>query len=206
MQLRMSPTGGMPSSSRSTPDEPPSSATVTTAVRLLVCSLSPRSSVGQPRAAADRHDPRPAGEEALLVDDLDERLVAIRRRAAGPSATRTTRYAPSATQRDPDTADDQPAQRERQELERQRRRSGCRRCRPARGPGRPGAARGRPPSASSSSPTNATSSQRLTPIPGVSQRRRFTAGRARGGRRRPDPKSRSRSQVASSSAMTIERW
>ena len=48
MQLRMSPTGGMPSSSRSTPDEPPSSATVTIAVRLLVCSLSPRSSVDRP--------------------------------------------------------------------------------------------------------------------------------------------------------------
>ena len=48
MQLRMSPTGGMPSSSRSTPDEPPSSATVTTAVRLLVCSLRPRRSVDRP--------------------------------------------------------------------------------------------------------------------------------------------------------------
>ncbi len=48
MQLRMSPTGGIPSSVRSTPDDPPSSATVTTAVRLLVCSLSPRSSVDSP--------------------------------------------------------------------------------------------------------------------------------------------------------------
>ena len=48
MQLRMSPTGGMPSYSRSTPDEPPSSATVTMAVRLLVCSLRPRSRVDRP--------------------------------------------------------------------------------------------------------------------------------------------------------------
>ena len=48
MQLRMSPTGGIPSSVRSTPDEPPSSATVTIAVRLLVCSLRPRSSVDRP--------------------------------------------------------------------------------------------------------------------------------------------------------------
>ena len=48
MQLRMSPIGGIPSSSRSLPDEPPSSATVTTAVRLLVCSLRPRSSVERP--------------------------------------------------------------------------------------------------------------------------------------------------------------
>ena len=48
MQLRMSPTGGIPSSVRRTPDEPPSSATVTTAVRLLVCSLRPRRSVDSP--------------------------------------------------------------------------------------------------------------------------------------------------------------
>ena len=48
MQLRMSPTGAMPSSSRSLPDEPPSSATVTIAVRLLVACLSPRSRVDWP--------------------------------------------------------------------------------------------------------------------------------------------------------------
>ena len=48
MQLRMSPTGGIPRLSRRTPDEPPSSATVTTAVRLLVCSLSPRRSADRP--------------------------------------------------------------------------------------------------------------------------------------------------------------
>ena len=48
MQFRMSPTGGIPSSSRSAPDDPPSSATVTIAVMLLVCSLRPRSSVERP--------------------------------------------------------------------------------------------------------------------------------------------------------------
>ncbi len=48
MQLRMSPTGGSPSCVRSLPDDPPSSATVTTAVRLLVCSLRPRSRVDSP--------------------------------------------------------------------------------------------------------------------------------------------------------------
>ena len=36
MQLRMSPTGAMPSSLRRRPDDPPSSATATTAVMLLV--------------------------------------------------------------------------------------------------------------------------------------------------------------------------
>ena len=48
MQLRMSPTGAMPSSVRSLPDDPPSSATVTMAVMLLLCSLRPRSSVESP--------------------------------------------------------------------------------------------------------------------------------------------------------------
>ncbi len=48
MQLRMSPIGGMPISSRSLPDEPPSSATVTTAVMLLVCSLRPRKRTDSP--------------------------------------------------------------------------------------------------------------------------------------------------------------
>ena len=48
MQLRMSPTAGIPSSVRSTPDEPPSSATVTTAVRFDVCSLRPRRSADRP--------------------------------------------------------------------------------------------------------------------------------------------------------------
>src|SRR3972149_7005305 len=48
MQFRMSPTGGIPSSSRSAPDEPPSSATVTIAVMLLVCSFIPRNSAERP--------------------------------------------------------------------------------------------------------------------------------------------------------------
>ncbi len=48
MQLRMSPTGGTPNSSRSLPDEPPSSATVTMAVMLLLTSLRPRRSVERP--------------------------------------------------------------------------------------------------------------------------------------------------------------
>ena len=48
MQFRMSPTGGIPSSSRRAPDEPPSSATVTIAVRLLVCSFIPRRNAERP--------------------------------------------------------------------------------------------------------------------------------------------------------------
>ena len=48
MQLRTSPGGSTPSSRRRMPDEPPSSPTVTIAVRLLVCSLRPRSSTGMP--------------------------------------------------------------------------------------------------------------------------------------------------------------
>ncbi len=47
-QLRRSPGGGMPMCRRSRPELPPSSAMVTTAVRLLVCALSPRSSAARP--------------------------------------------------------------------------------------------------------------------------------------------------------------
>src|SRR5438132_10918484 len=47
-QSRMSPGGRMPSSRRSRPELPPSSNTVTTAVRLLVNSFNPRSSVERP--------------------------------------------------------------------------------------------------------------------------------------------------------------
>ena len=77
MQLRMSPTAGIPSWVRSTPDEPPSSATVTTAVRLEVCSLRPRSSVESPVPPPIATIARAAGEEPLLVDDLDHRLLAV---------------------------------------------------------------------------------------------------------------------------------
>ena len=48
MQWRMSPGGGIPISLRSMPEPPPSSATVTTAVRFLVYFFSPRSMVERP--------------------------------------------------------------------------------------------------------------------------------------------------------------
>ena len=48
MQLRMSPGGGIPRSWRSTPDPPPSSATVTMAERFSVYCFSPRSMVDKP--------------------------------------------------------------------------------------------------------------------------------------------------------------
>ena len=73
MQLRMSPTGGMPSCSRSTPDEPPSSATVTIAVRLLRVLLEAAQQRRQAGPPADRDDPRAARQEPLLVDELDQR-------------------------------------------------------------------------------------------------------------------------------------
>ena len=47
-QLRKSPGGMMPSSLRKRPEEPPSSAEVTTAVQLLVMYFMPRSSVERP--------------------------------------------------------------------------------------------------------------------------------------------------------------
>ena len=62
MQLRMSPIGGMPSSVRSLPDEPPSSATVTTAVMLLRELLEARA--GASRGRCRRRWPRSAGPRA----------------------------------------------------------------------------------------------------------------------------------------------
>ena len=64
-QLRMSPTAGMPSCSRRRPVEPPSSATVTTAVRFARVLLEAAEERRQAGAAADRDDPRAAGEEPL---------------------------------------------------------------------------------------------------------------------------------------------
>ena len=73
---------------------------------------------GQPGATTDRHDPRAAGEEPLLVDELDQRLVRI------PRAERVRQDVerlpgPEHDQPDPDRTGDEAAQRVRQELERQ---------------------------------------------------------------------------------------
>ncbi len=111
MQLRMSPTGGMPSSSRRTPGR----ATVVgdgdhrgqVAGVLLEAAQQRR----QPGPAADGHDPRAAGQEALLVDDLDERR-APRRRPSGAGGSRRGRRPsqPATTSTAPTDADDEPAQ------------------------------------------------------------------------------------------------
>ena len=110
MQLRMSPTAGIPSSSRSTPDDPPSSATVTTAVRLRGVLLEPAQERREARAAAERHDPRAAREEPLLVDHLDHRLVALPERervdaARARGGTRRRGTAPT-----PSVRGDEPAE------------------------------------------------------------------------------------------------
>ena len=121
MQLRMSPTGGIPSSSRRTPDEPPSSATVDDRGQVARVLLEAAQERRQAGPAADRDDPRAAGEEPLLVDELDERLVRRRRERNG-SVSAADR---PGTDRDDEDASPiaptiEPAQRERQELERQR--------------------------------------------------------------------------------------
>ena len=61
--------------------------------------LEPAQERREPGSATDRDDPRPAGEEPLLVDDLDQRLVASPVRNGSVSA-RTSRYAPTATSSD----------------------------------------------------------------------------------------------------------
>ena len=73
---------------------------------------------GQAGPTADRDDPRPAGEEAPLVEELDQRLVRIGRpERVGQDAEGPVR--PEGDERDADRGGDEPAQPERQELERQ---------------------------------------------------------------------------------------
>ena len=116
MQLRMSPTAGMPSSSRSAPDEPPSSATVTIAVRLAVCSFRPRRSAERPVPPPIATIRGPAGQQALPIKDLAQRDFLV----DGSQGLRDRPQEPHAADRhqaDAHDADDQPAQRVRKELE-----------------------------------------------------------------------------------------
>ena len=64
----MSPGGSTPMSRRSRPELPPSSATVTTAVRLLVSSFRPPSSAARPVPPPMATTRGPAGEAAVEAD------------------------------------------------------------------------------------------------------------------------------------------
>jgi len=118
MQFLMSPTAGMPSSSRSTPDDPPSSATVTMAVRLLVCSLRPRNRVDKPVPPPMATILGPRARKRFWLDELDQRLVGVGR-AERIGQDPDGPVGPEADQHDSDAAGDEPAHREGQELERQ---------------------------------------------------------------------------------------
>ena len=186
MQLRMSPTAGIPSSVAEHARRAAVVGDRDHGREVAGVLLEPAEQRREAGPAADRDDPRAAGEEPLLVDHLDHRLVAV------PGVERVDERADEAVGAVRRTASRRgapammPRSLVRQPLERDRRR----RPRPASSPGsgrRPaGAATWATPTARSRSPTNATSSQRLTPMPGVSHRRMFTA-RARGGRPRHGP-------------------
>ena len=83
MQLRMSPTGGIPSSCPQDARGPAVVGDRDDRGEIARVLLEPAQERRQPGPAADRHDPRAARQEPLLVDDLDERLVGLGRRAAG---------------------------------------------------------------------------------------------------------------------------
>ena len=100
MQLRMSPTGGIPSSVAQDAGRAAVVGDGDDRGQVARVFLEPAQQGRQPGPAADRHDPRAAGEEPLLVDDLDERLVGVRRRAAGRSG-RASPGTPRARQRRP---------------------------------------------------------------------------------------------------------
>ena len=107
MQLRMSPTAGIPSS---VAQDARRAAVVGDrddrgqVGRVLLEAAQQR---GQAGPAADRHDPRAAGEEPLLVDDLDHRLVPV---PEGERVDERPHQAVGAEQEQgqPDRAGDQP--------------------------------------------------------------------------------------------------
>ena len=149
----------------------------------------------QAGAAADGHDARPARERALLVHELDERL------ACAPGTARAgrarSRHRPISDDGDAERDDHERTQRARAGTAGSRGRRAC----PARlsaGTSRNGDAdrqRARRRE-EQSCPRNTTSSQRLMPVPGRSQRRSLasrlsalrsvTGASAPGARRSPD--------------------
>ncbi len=119
MQLRMSPTGGMPSSVAQHARRPTIVGDGHDRGQVAGVLLEPAQQRRQAGPAADRHDPRPAGEEPLLVDELDQRLVRIgRAERVGQGVHRLVRAEHDKT--DPDRRGREAAQLERQELERER--------------------------------------------------------------------------------------
>ena len=79
MQLRMSPTGGMPSSLAQDAGRAAVVGDGDDRGQVAGVLLEAAQQRRQPRPATDRHDPRPAREEALLVDELDQRLLGVGR-------------------------------------------------------------------------------------------------------------------------------
>ena len=79
MQLRMSPTGGIPSSLAQHARRAAVVGDGHDRGQVARVLLEPAQQRRQPGPAADRDDPRPARQEPLLVDDLDERLVGVGR-------------------------------------------------------------------------------------------------------------------------------
>ena len=76
---RMSPGGGTPRSRRSRPDEPPSSATLTTAV--TVARVAARSRAARSRGRARRRARRPSGRVGIASVTVDVPVVDARREA-----------------------------------------------------------------------------------------------------------------------------
>ena len=174
----------------------------------------------QAGSAAERDDPRAAGQEALLVDDLDERPILVVRAEWVHQHADDAFHEAKAKTATPTVGQDQRPEPVRQELEGHRRDDRLERLAEldvavelAQDEGaarRPGRAR----------PGRRPTSQRLIPMPGVSQRRisvgdgaperRSAIGSAplelamEDGDRRRSPARAAR--PASSSAIAIERW
>ena len=166
--------------------------------------LEPAQERGQPGPATDRDDPRATGEEPLLVDQLDQRLVRVgSTERVGQDVDRPPR--PEQDEDDADRSGDEAAQRERQELEREEV------DQPTGQPGRlvvasdlaeeVGECHGQQQEAHEDDQQPA-----LDPDPGSQPAAQVHVRSSSRWKTATGPKSCSRSHAAISSAITIERW
>ena len=158
---------------------------------------------GQAGAAADRHDPRAAGEEPLLVDHLDHRLVAVPQRERIDQGTHELVRADE-EQREAQRAGDQPPELVRQELEGEEVEDRAGRAAGLRGRGDlaedVGDAEGEDEQAGKGE-EEPTLDADADGQPSAEIHRSSSLWKTE-----TAPKSRSRSHAASSSLITIERW
>ena len=205
MQLRMSPTGGMPSSFAQDAGRAAVVGDGHDRGQVAGVLLEAAQQGRQAGPATDRDDPRAAGEEALLVDELDQRLVRIGRpERVGQDADGLVR--PEGDERDADRRrrrSPRSANGRNCSVSRSIRPSGERRSAKSRVIWRRKWAKAR---ASSRRPAKTTSEPALDPDAGGQPAPEVHVRSSSRWKTATGPKSWLAQPAASSSAMTIERW